>query len=233
MRILIVSDIHGNRAALESVANEPHDAVICLGDIVGYGPEPAACASWVRDNAAWIVQGNHDRAAAEQISPRCQPNFAWLADAVTPLTRAQLDANDIAFLRGLPRWAIRDVSGVRVACFHAKPSDPLYGYLPPAPDAWASELDKVEADLLLVGHTHLPMDFTIGNKRVVNPGSVGQPKDGDPRAAYGVLVDGSPELKRAEYPVTDTIAALEGSTVDPRAVEVLSRMLLRGEAPNA
>ena len=233
MRILVVSDIHGNRAALETVAAEPHDAVICLGDIVGYGPEPRACVEWVREHATWVVQGNHDLANADDVSPRCQPNFAWLADAVVPLTGAQLDDDHRSYLRGLPRWVVRDLGGVRIACFHAKPSDPLYGYMPSEPDAWSRELDKVEADLVLVGHTHQPLNLAIGARRLVNPGSVGQPKHGDPRAAYAVLVDGSPELRRREYGVQETTAALTRSSIDRGAVAVLSEMLRTGRAPGA
>lgn len=77
----------------------------------------------------------------------------------------------------------------------------------------------------------MPIDFTIGNRRVVNPGSVGQPKHGDSNAAFAVLVDGEPELKRVAYRVSDTIAALAASDVDRQAVEVLSEMLRTGEAP--
>lgn len=231
MRILIVSDIHGNRAALDSVASQTHDAVICLGDIVGYGPEPRACVRWVRDHATWVVQGNHDRANADDVPPRCQPDFAWLADAVVPLSNAQLDDEDRTYLRGLPKWVMRDFGGVRVACFHAKLSDPLYGYMPNDRSAWAREVEHVEADLILVGHTHLPLDLTIGNRRVVNPGSVGQPKDGDPRAAFAVLVDGEPRLERVVYPIDETIAALAASDIDRHAVETLSEMLRTGEAP--
>lgn len=231
MRILVISDIHGNRAALDAVTAAPHDAVICLGDIVGYGPEPQACVRWVRDHAAWTVQGNHDRAIGDDVPPRCLPDFAWLAEAVTPWTRSHLEPADLAYLQRLPRWIIHSVDDVRIACVHARPSDPLYGYLPPEPNVWARELEKVTADLVLVGHTHLPLDFTIGHKRVINPGSVGQPKDGDPRAAFATIVGGEPQLCRAEYDVETTVAALEASDVAPPAVAVLSEMLRTGHAP--
>lgn len=231
MRILIISDIHGNEAALEAVVVEPHDMVICLGDIVGYGPEPKACVQWVGENADWVVQGNHDRANADFVDPRCRPDFAWLADAVAPLTRSQLDDADRSYLHRLPEWIIRDLDGVQVACFHASPSDPLYGYMPDDPTAWAREIEQVEADLILVGHTHLPLDLSIGDKRIVNPGSVGQPKHGDSRAAYALLADGKPELKRCAYPVEETSRRLKASTVDPKAVTVLVEMLQTGQAP--
>lgn len=73
MRILVISDLHGNWAALEAVAAVPHDAVLCLGDIVGYGPQPAECLRWLRARGAHIVQGNHDRALADDLPPRCRP----------------------------------------------------------------------------------------------------------------------------------------------------------------
>jgi diadenosine tetraphosphatase ApaH/serine/threonine PP2A family protein phosphatase len=96
---------------------------------------------------------------------------------------------------------------------------------------WARELEKVDAELVFVGHTHLPLDLTIGNQRLVNPGSVGQPKDGDPRAAFAVFADGEVELKRASYPVEKTIAAFAGSNVDARAIDVLGEMLRKGTPP--
>jgi putative phosphoesterase len=233
MRILVISDIHGNRAALEAVATVPHDAVICLGDIVGYGPDPAACTRWVQRHSGWTVQGNHDRAIGDEVPPRCRPDFAWLAEAVTPWTRSQLAPEDFTFLRGLPRWTVHVIDGVRVACVHARPSDPLYGYLPPDREVWARELESVVADLVLVGHTHLPLDFTIGRQRLVNPGSVGQPKDGDPRAAFAVVVDGEPQLGRIEYDVEQTVAALKASDVARPAVAVLGEMLRTGQPPRA
>jgi len=231
MIILVISDIHANHVALDAVVQEPHDAVICLGDIVGYGPHPTPCVRWVRDHAGWTVQGNHDRAAAENIPPQCRPDFEWLADAVAPLTHSQLGPEDVMYLRGLPRWATRDIDGIRVACFHARPSDPLYGYMPPDRARWARELANVEADLVLVGHTHLPLDMTIDGKRLINPGSVGQPKDGDPRAAFAVLVNGIPRLKRVSYDVNKTIQDLAASGTDPQAVDALSELLITGHVP--
>lgn len=231
MRVLVISDIHGNRAALEAVATTRHDAVICLGDIVGYGPEPAACTQWVQRHAGWTVQGNHDRAIGEGVPPRCRPDFAWLAEAVTPWTRSQLAPDDLTFLAGLPRWTVHVLDGVRVACVHARPSDPLYGYLSPDREVWARELEGVIADLVLVGHTHLPLDFRIGRQRLINPGSVGQPKDGDPRAAFALVVDGEPQLCRIEYDVEQTVAALEASDIARPAVGVLGEMLRTGQPP--
>ena len=231
MKILVISDIHGNRAALEAVVAVEHDAVICLGDIVGYGPQPRECVRWIRQHADFVVQGNHDRAIAEDVSPRCRPEFEWLADAVSPWTRAELEPDDLAYLQGLPRWLVVPIDGLRIACVHAKPSDPLYGYLPPDRTLWASEAEKTPADILLVGHTHLPMGLTVGPRRVVNPGSVGQPKDGDPRASFAMIVDGVVHWHRVPYDVEATVTALEEADVAPRPASVLSEMLRTGDSP--
>jgi len=228
MRVLVVSDIHGNWPALEAVAREPHDAVICLGDIVGYGPDPAACVQWVAVHGTCVVQGKHDRANAEHVPSRCRPEFEWLAEAVAPVTAERLSDEERTFLSDLPHWGFQELDGRRIACVHARPSDPLYGYLPPDPATWAHEVEGIHADLMLVGHTHVPLDLAIGRRRVINPGSVGQPKDGDSRASYVVLHDGRPEFKRVAYPVERTVGALARSGIGAEATAALGELLRTG-----
>jgi putative phosphoesterase len=231
MRVLVVSDIHGNWPALEAVAREPHDAVICLGDIVGYGPDPAACVQWVAEHAECVVQGNHDHANAEHVPPRGRPEFGWLADAVAPVTAERLSDEERTFLGDLPHWGFQELDGRRIACVHAKPSDPLYGHLRPDSPATAREVEGLQADVLLVGHTHVPYDRAIGRRRVINPGSVGQPRDGDSRASYVVLSNGRPEFKRVPYPVDTTVAALARSGIEADAIAALGELLRTGSTP--
>lgn len=228
MRLLIVSDVHGNRAALDAVLREPHDAVVCLGDLVGYGPEPAACVRWARSAAAASVQGNHDRALADGAPPGCRPEFATLAAATAGIGHTRLTAEQVGWLGALPHWAFLEVEGVRCLLVHATPTDPLYRYLGPDAAAWERELVAVDAELVLVGHTHLPFVLPLGGRRVVNPGSVGMPKDGDPRAAYAVLERGRLELKRAAYPIDETLAAYRGSGVADWAVAAMGTLLQTG-----
>jgi len=230
VRILVVSDIHGNWPALEAVAAVPHDAVVCLGDVVGYGPQPAACLRWLRDNGAHIVQGNHDRALADDVAPRCRPDFEWLAAATAGIARSQLGEEERAFLRALPRTRELTLDGKRLLLLHATPAEPLYSYLGPDPEKWRAAVVGIAADLLLVGHTHLPFHFDFGGLQVVNPGSLGQPKDGDPRAAYAVIEDGVPRLERADYPVHRTVAGLRAVGVEPAAQETLGELLRTGRA---
>ena len=208
MRVLVISDVHGNLAALEAVLAEPHDAVVCLGDLVGYGPEPGACARRIRIEAGLVLQGNHDRALGEGVPPRCRAEFEWLAEALAPVGRTQLEPGERAWLAGLPRMATREYDGLRCLLVHATPRDPLYRYLGSDGAEWAREIGTLDADTVLVGHTHLQFELTAAGRHVINPGSVGQPKDGDPRAAYAVLENGAVRLGRVTYDVERTVAAL-------------------------
>lgn len=113
--------------------------------------------------------------------------------------------SDVHWLGTRPSFAYLGADGVRLLCVHAVPSDPLYRYLGPDPHAWEREAAGVEADVVLVGHTHIQFELRAGNTRVVNPGSVGQPRDGDPRAAYAVIEDGAVALRRVAYDVERTV----------------------------
>jgi putative phosphoesterase len=230
VRTLVLSDIHGNWPALEAVAAVPHDSVLCLGDVVGYGPQPGECLRWLRASHASIVQGNHDRSVADGVPPRCRLDFEWLAAATQHIARRQLTDEETAFLRALPRTLDLVLDGRKVLLLHATPADPLYNYLGPDRDKWRTALARIEADLVLVGHTHLPFHFQFGDVHVLNPGSLGQPKDGDPRAAYAVIEDGAPKLARAAYPVERTIDALGEARLDPAAFGALSALLRTGRA---
>ena len=234
MRILVVADLHGNLAALEAMLAEPHDALICLGDLVGFGPEPLACVRRIRSEARAVVQGNHDHAMAEQQrAPGGPEPFHSLAEATAPIARSELGAAELAYLGALPHWAFVDLDGMRYMLVHATPRDPLYQPLGPDPAAWMAEVEGVDADVVLVGHTHVPFDLHVGRKRVVNPGSVGFPMDGDWRAGYAVIDDGVTTLHRVPYPVERTIDALARTGVAEPAVADLSAWLRTGRVPAA
>jgi len=228
MRMLVLSDVHGNLPALEAVLAEAHDAVACLGDIVGYGPQPAECLALLRAEAAVAVSGNHDRAVAEGIAPRCSQRFEWLAEAVSAIARTALTSDDVAYLAALPHGATLETAGVAIALVHATPSDPLYGYRGSDARLWKRDVGSIGADVLLVGHTHIQFRLAVDEVAVINPGSVGQPKDGDARAAYAVVEDGSVTLRRVAYDVERTIRALERAPIGRAAVEVLAALLRTG-----
>ena len=230
MRVLVVSDIHGNWEALQAVTRHAGtvDAILCLGDIVDYGPEHKECVNWARANVHTTVRGNHDNAAAHRVSCECSPAMRDLSMLTRQEAWKQLDKSDLDWLRSLPAGLDLQLDGRRMHLVHATPRSPLYEYLPPTPSEWSSSVHEVNADLLLVGHTHLPMALRVGPTVVVNPGSVGQPRDGDPRAAYAIIENGEPSLYRVEYDVEATIARLGRSTLPSTAVARLAH-ILRGE----
>ena len=227
MRLLVLSDVHGNYAALRAVLTEPHDAVLCLGDLVGYGPEPARCVAWVRESGATVVAGNHDRTVAEGTHPGCRAGFLRLAEATVSIGRAQVTGDELAWLRALPTRH-RLATPVPTLLVHATPTDPLYRYLGPDPREWELETEGEEAALFLVGHTHLQFEIEAAGRRVVNPGSVGLPKHGDPRAAYAVIDGGRVALKRIAYDVEETVAGLAATGLDARSLSELSELLRTG-----
>jgi len=232
MRTLVISDVHGNIAALEAVLDaEPWDELVCLGDLVGYGPEPAACVELIRRHAGVVVQGNRDRALADGVPPRCRPSFEELAEVTHAIARAELTPEDLAFLRGLPRWLFMERASRRFLLVHAAPSAPLYRYREPHDPAWSREVERARADVFLVGHTHRQFEAEVEGVRIVNPGSVGQPKDGDPTAAYALIEDGEVRLGRASYPVEATVEGLAARGVPPAPRRQLAAILRSGRVP--
>lgn len=209
MRLLIVSDIHANSPALERIPLAV-DAVAFLGDSVDYGPRPSECIAWLRAHARFAVRGNHDHAVGFDEDARCAPLFQRMAETTRQLHLRLVSEEDRSYLRALPLTASFEFGGARFRAVHAAPTDPLYRYMPPDADdaAWGAETALTDADFLLVGHTHHPFVRTVGATTIVNPGSVGQPKHGDARAAYAVWEDGRVTLGRADYPVEQTVRLL-------------------------
>lgn len=233
MRVLVVSDIHGNIEALRAVAAaEPDvDRVLCLGDLVDYGPHPDAAVAWVRARASATVRGNHDHAVALGVDCGSDPTFRRLSVETRLKTAPMLDADALAFLRGLPARRTVAVDGRRFELLHAAPRDPLFQYLPGTRVAeWKEAAADIDAELILVGHTHLAGIVDLGGKRLVNPGSVGLPHGRDPRACYAVIADGEPMLKRVRYDVDRTVADLEACGLPDDVVRSLES-LYRGRGP--
>lgn len=204
MRIAIVSDLHANLEALNSLP-EDFDEMWVLGDLVNYGPNPAEVVDETRKRAALIVRGNHDHAAGTGDDPRCSEAFRAMAAATLAFTRSTLSSDDRAYLANLPLTAGRTVDGVRFYLCHAIPSDPLFTYCRQDSPRWKEEVANLPANIILVGHTHLPFVLEIDGRLVVNPGSLGQPKNGIAQATYAIWQDGRIDLRTYEYPVEETI----------------------------
>ena len=202
-RIAIISDIHGNRHALEAVRRAIRQAAItrtwCLGDMVGYGAHPAECLRVCVTESERCIAGNHDLAAVGRV--RSEP-FTAHARAAIEWTRTRLDRNSLDRLAALEP---EDPDG-EVALFHASPRDPIWEYVIGGEQARAA-FDAHPARIIMVGHTHLAGAWRLGDdgrldgglvrgeetisletgRWLINPGSVGQPRDLDPRASWAIL----------------------------------------------
>jgi predicted phosphodiesterase len=221
--ILVLSDIHANLEALEAVMSDAGDvdAVLCLGDLIGYGPNPNEVSERVLSLApVACLSGNHDLAALGRTSLKVFNRDAataaqWSGDHLAPDTREWL----------LTLQSAQAVDGAYLA--HASPRDPVWEYME-HPGQGPPNFDAFEGSLCFVGHTHVPRAFeqspgklftpahglkagerlSLGGdvRMIVNPGGVGQPRDGDWRASYGLWDRGhlTFELRRVEYPVEQT-----------------------------
>ncbi|HEV8249725.1 MAG TPA: metallophosphoesterase family protein [Gaiellaceae bacterium] len=243
MRAAVLSDIHGNLPALEvvlaAIEAERPDVVWCLGDLVGYGPWPNEVTALVRERADVCLVGNHDLVAldaagvgVEEFNPEAAEAALW--------TRGELDAETRAFLESLSPQASSNGTGL----YHASPRDPVWEYVLTEQGA-ADALALTDAPVVLVGHTHVPLAVTIEDGRVagglapggaevelagrrwlLNPGSVGQPRDEDPRAAW-LLIDfaaGRAAFRRVPYPIERTQADIRAGGLP----EVLATRLAEG-----
>jgi predicted phosphodiesterase len=236
MRLAVLSDIHANLAALQAVRDDlPEvDEVWVLGDIVGYGPQPNEVIAALQELGARSVMGNHDGAAIGTVdvswfNPDAASAIAWTSQAI--------DDNARAYLGSLPEVRREgDLTAV-----HGSPRDPTWEYIT-GPDVASANLASFDTRICLHGHTHVPIVFradegsvemvsatpgapiTISAGRLLlNPGSVGQPRDGDPASSY-VVIDteaGSAEFRRVSYDVDQTQRLMRDAGLPPRLVERL------------
>jgi putative phosphoesterase len=227
MRILLVADIHSNWPALVAI-RERFDVCLFLGDLVDYGTDPVPCVDWVRRNATVGVRGNHDHAVAQRVIPRQGSGYRGWAAVTRPLHWNVMSRADLFFLARLPVTRTVRLEGTTLHLVHATPRDPLDEYLTDDPEAWTARLQSVEADFVCVGHTHLPFHMKLDRTQVINPGSVGQPRDGDPRAAYAIIDNGRVELKRVAYDIDATIRQMRSCGLDAETLAVAESALRTG-----
>ncbi len=289
MRYAILSDIHGNFEAflavlrdIERWSNEQRakiDGVWCLGDIVGYGPEPRECVQRIRELCQFCIAGNHDWAAIGKLD---LDEFTGVAANSAEWTAAQLSAQDRIYLRGLPELTTYG----EFTLTHGSPLNPIWEYLT-TPHAATPNFGAFETTYCLVGHTHVPTIFLLPDdvhpapampsvltpelarsgflmgdsdlmpfpdlgasplspaplaehlspapglwllpehrRAIINPGSVGQPRDGDPRAAYMIYdSDLGFEFRRVEYDVAATQRKMSEQGLSPRMAARLEKGL--------
>jgi putative phosphoesterase len=229
MKILILSDIHANIEALEAI-NEDYDYLFCLGDLVDYGPSPVECIEFIRRGANVVIRGNHDNAVAFRADCKCSEAYKQMSIKTRELMWKILEEKDITYLGSLPSNKVLEIDGVKFFLIHAAPTDNLFKYLPPdSPDyIWRQELEGVDADFLLLGHTHISMIKRIEKTTVINPGSVGQSKDVPARASYAVWNDGEVNIKRVTYDINKTIEKIRSTSLNDNIKNSLIMVLEHG-----
>jgi diadenosine tetraphosphatase ApaH/serine/threonine PP2A family protein phosphatase len=243
MRIALLSDVHGNLPAFEAVLGDVDGAAVeeiwCLGDLVGYGAQPDGCVQLARERCKLSLAGNHDLVVTGEIPIS---DFSASAAAAARWTQESISADTMGYLKGLiPKDTERDP-----ALYHASPRDPVWEYVL---STWQADecFELMDARVAAVGHSHVALWFRrddqgkvagstaeagteldlSGGRWLINPGGVGQPRDGDPRAAW-LLLDTSTwtaEWRRVEYPIDEAARAIEDAGL-PR---VLAERLYSGQ----
>ena len=188
VRFVVLSDIHSNLDALEAVVKQlpEYDELLCLGDLVGYGPQPNEVVERLRGLRPDVVlMGNHDHAVVTGDTEGFSENAAEAVD----WTRGQIREEHRQYLATLKPTFKLEREGTTLGLYHGSPRDPLTEYIYPGMSEGSARalIRQGGANVLLLGHTHVPMLYAFDRATLANPGSVGQPRDGDPRASFAVL----------------------------------------------
>jgi len=237
VKIGIISDIHSNLEALEAVLEalkkENVDRILCLGDLVGYGPDPNDCVHRVMDTSDVVVAGNHDQGVVG-LAPL--ENFNENARLAIEWSMETLESQYLETLAALPTIHEED----HFLAVHATPNDPTRWRYLFSEAQIVNNLEALILPLCFVGHSHVPVAFVLdpdhdvivqeagdirfqpGSKYLINVGSVGQPRDGDPRAAFGIYEDDRFTLKRVEYDVAAVQNKMRDNGLPAQLIERLS-----------
>lgn len=227
MKILVLGDIHSNWPALSAI-RESFDLCLFVGDLVDYGTNPIPCIEWVQQNVSAGIRGNHDHAVAQYVPAIEGTGFRNLAAATRPWHWKILSESHLQFLAQLPVTRYLTIKEKTFYLVHGTPRDPLDEYLVQDAAAWTERLEPIEADYVLVGHTHIPMHLDLGRVQVVNPGSVGQPRDGDPRCSYAVIENGTVQIRRVEYDIAATVEHMSNAGLSEEILEFAETILRKG-----
>jgi len=227
MKIVVISDIHANLEALKALP-EWGDELWVLGDLVDYGPNPREVVSLLRSRAGIVIRGNHDQAVGFDDDPRCNLRYRRMALETRDLAIQSMNGDLTRYLQQLPLRRTVERDGKKFYLCHAAPSDPLYSYCSENSERWAHEVQEIEADYLLVGHTHIPFIRKQGSTTIVNPGSLGQPKTGKSDACYAIWCDDHFELKQFAYPFNETLRKVEQLPVSQEVKRDLEAVLVSG-----
>jgi putative phosphoesterase len=220
VRVALIADVHGNVVALKRVLGEIEGCrIYCVGDLVGYGPWPNEVIDLLREKAAVCVIGNHDYAAVTGDVR----NLSSVAETAALWTKDKLTRDSARFLGSLPMM----LSTNDFFMVHGSPRYPLDEYVSPQ-DSYAEYLLNEEKEgVVVLAHTHIPFIRQTEKRIVLNPGSVGQPRDGNPKASYAVYDTEKKEavIHRVEYPIDEVAEKIMKEGLPPR----LGERLYKGE----
>lgn len=216
--IAVISDIHANLNALRTVLTDIHSQrdneivkIFCLGDLVGYYTQPIPVIHLTLAKSNIVIKGNHDHAAALGVVPE-----HYRPDSLQPLdwTNQNLSIQERRILHSLPIMHTEIIANKKIMCIHGGPEYPLDQYIFPDNlndlDSTFEFMELIEVDTLFLGHTHVPFKVEENSRIICNPGSVGQPRDGDPRASYMIYdaASGNIEIRRVSYDPTTVIKGI-------------------------
>jgi putative phosphoesterase len=233
MRLILIADVHANWEALLSLqrAEQKPDAVIFAGDAVGYGPDPSNCVKWLLANAAVAVKGNHDEAMVQGDVDGIPVELREAARESIVYSRKILAHDDAVRLSQLPLTHCYSAGGAKFFITHGTPTHPLSGQLHPA-TCGESDLhtmfDPIDADVIVLGHTHLPAIRVFGKKIIINPGSLGQPRYGVPDATFAVWDDGRIQIHHLHYDHDAVANKIRLLPFGVETIDVLTNVLERG-----
>jgi putative phosphoesterase len=182
-------------------------------------------------HATYAIRGNHDHGVAQGIPVNGATGFRYLTKISRPSMWDALGLEERRYLLQLPVTQRVTLGGMRYLLVHATPRDPLDEYLLKDPETWAKRLQNVDADVVCVGHTHVQFNIQVNGVVVLNPGSVGLPRDGDPRAGYAIIDDNKIEMKRVTYPIEETTARIDAMPWPRRGKDIMSYVLRNGRLP--
>ncbi len=218
MLIGLIADIHSNLPALSAILEHMDvDKILCAGDIVGYYPYPNEVIEIMRKCKIVSIKGNHDTAVITGDTSWFNP----LAASAIEWTRNNISPEDMMFLKTLPeKLTFEDI-----AIFHGSPVDPdEYVYPMTLPARLVGFLDQVGKKILVLGHTHVQWSLELDDRKIINPGAVGQPRDGNPKAAYAIYNTESEELtmRRTEYDIEEVASKTIDAGLPPYLAQRLS-----------
>ncbi len=240
MRVILIADVHANWEALLSLqrAEQKPDAVLFVGDAVGYGPDPANCARWLLANTTAAVRGNHDdaiyRNEGEGVCFGVPTELALAARETIAYSRQFLSGHELNSISNWPLSTMVALGGAHFYLVHGSPADPLCGQVNPATGSEAelhAMLDGITADVVVLGHTHMPTIRSFDGRLIINPGSLGQPRYGVPDATYAVWEDGYVQIKHLHYDHDAVAQKLRLLWLTPEVAEQLAEILETGMAP--